>query len=832
MDSEPFKSVTLYDRISLFELGMNSGVDPLLLEKSQLSFGNNLTVRKGFLTDRPPFTKAAFTYIWPSDEVQTAIEEGLFQGAGYYQPDSGNQSLFASISGRLFQFVVNGNEITVIERTIPGDPNPATATQAWMWQAENYLIVTDGLSLPIFFDGVSSRRSFGPSVLLATLDAGPYTAPAIGSQITVTLTAPYTGPFNVPVLLHGEFYQPIENPAGYQFDATNITDVPGNPINIGDEMVIRGDVFGVVDTPRSVMVSGAFAALTLNFVLTLTLPWTYGVGDGAPYAIVFGKLWRVKSFNGTNVLIENLETVVLTGSENVAHGEVIIRGSQINPNVVVGSVEVPAIAPATGGTVQLTLNNAYALTPNQEVFFGDRQYTASNVPPAAPGTSITLINLTDTDQTAGGLNSLPILSAPELPPGRMGAYGLGQVWMSLVDGLSFIVGDMSRGPSGTPANNYRDAVLKTTELFFRGGNFAIPGAGNVITAIVVTANLDLSMGQGSVQICTAAFMASCLAPIDFTTLPSVGTPILTFSLIGSGPLAQNSTIRVNSDIFFRSIPGLGSLILGRRDFSTPGNTPISDEVIRVLDLDDKKLLSYGSAVVFDNRYLITASPQASSQGVFHAGLIAMNLDPLSGIRGKLPPVYDGLWTGLNTLQLVSGTFNGTERAFAFTFNVALSKIELYELLPTGTEHFDDGNNPITWSFETPVLFNNDVKPNSIMASLRDGEFAVSDVVGTVRFAVYYRSDNYPSSPSEACWTPWHSFSICADTEGKPQYFPRLGLGEPSSAPCDPTLKTPLRDGYTYQLKFLIVGHLTFLRARFAAVTIPTPKFQRPICDSA
>ncbi len=39
------------------------------------------------------------------------------------------------------------------------DVNPASRTQAWLWQAEKWLVINDGQSVPIFFDGASSRRS-------------------------------------------------------------------------------------------------------------------------------------------------------------------------------------------------------------------------------------------------------------------------------------------------------------------------------------------------------------------------------------------------------------------------------------------------------------------------------------------------------------------------------------------------------------------------------------------------------------------------------------------------------------------------------------------------
>jgi hypothetical protein len=142
------------------------------------------------------------------------------------------------------------------------------------------------------------------------------------------------------------------------------------------------------------------------------------------------------------------------------------------------------------------------------------------------------------------------------------------------------------------------------------------------------------------------------------------------------------------------------------------------------------------------------------------------------------------------------------------------------------EHYDNGTDPIVWEFETAALFNKDVKPRDVMASLRDGEFAVSNVIGRVRFAVYYKPDQYP------CWIPWHAFSICSDPAGRPQYFPRLGLGEPSVKSCVGSTSFPARDAYTFQVKFVVTGTCTFTRARFAAVTIPTPKFQAPICGDA
>lgn len=43
------------------------------------------------------------------------------------------------------------------------DLNSPVNPDAWMWQAEDFLIVNNGQSYPLFFDGVSTRRSGGPA---------------------------------------------------------------------------------------------------------------------------------------------------------------------------------------------------------------------------------------------------------------------------------------------------------------------------------------------------------------------------------------------------------------------------------------------------------------------------------------------------------------------------------------------------------------------------------------------------------------------------------------------------------------------------------------------
>jgi hypothetical protein len=827
-----------YDLLGAFDAGMNSGVEPILLAKNQLAFAFNATMRGGFIQPRPPVQKCPINY--NGDTVlQTAIETGFFQGAGFYRPDFGPSSVLAQISGRLFRFVIVGGTCTASEVTIPGDPNDATTNQVWMWQAEKWLIITDGTAkLPIFYDGVSARRSYGPSTVLASVTAivDPATGipPAIGEIMTVTTAAAYAGPFNVPVLFNNAYYQPVQSSSptpSYSIILTNAHATVGATVPSGSSLMIRSDYMERDDISRPFFPTTASAENPTGwaFEFVSRRPGDYSIGLDL---LIDGRICRVYSIgppapNGHAAIVTYVVSPLPSTLYFVPAPVLIQRANVTSPNVLLGNITASFINPATNGMVNVTIDLEYSGPNNQTAWIGLDQYSVSYATPPAPSTTLYLINLTDVSVVA--VTPLPqdILSVPELPAGRMGAYGLGQNWMCLTDGLSFIVSDPVGGASGTPANQYRDAVLKYTELTFRGGNFRIPTSGTIISSMNFTATLDVSLGQGALIIGTDQGMYSCLAPVDFSSLPNINGPILTAALIGFGPLAQNSTVLANSDTIFRSIEGLGSLVIARRDFGEWGNTPISREMARVFQNDNRSLLSYGSSVVFDNRLLASAAPAVSGQGVFHQGVVALNFDLLSNLRGKAPPAYDGLWTGLNILQNVSGLFDGTSRGFAITFNLDTNRLELYELLPSSSpQKFDNGSTRIKWGFETPLVFGPQAKPPTELARLMDGEFMVQDMVGTVHVKVQYRPDFYP------CWVDWREFDVCADTvptNAQPGYLTRLGLGEPSSIPCESGNNRPLRTGHFFQLRFEFTGHCRFMGARIAASPEPVLQFAPPVC---
>lgn len=859
------KTNLVIDGLTSFDKGVNSGLEAFSLPPDQLAFAVNATVRGNFITNRPPFQVQSL----PAAVWQTVNSVGIFQGACYCAPDTGQQFLIAQIGGRLFTFTPDVNDVTVVvaEVTIPGDPNPSGLPQAWLCQAERWVIVQNGVNNPIFYDSTTntSRRSVPDSTSQATTDptsvapTGQFVTPSIGGTVEVPLAA--LG--NIAAFIN-EAVQLVEydNSSPPQVTATTsweVTSVGGAATtynvtlkNLGDTAgATQGSGSGLSIQPSNI---GNILAVT-NDVFVVgphnKAKMTITVASNVPSYLAVGALvsvngyanWKVKKIHNDNVSIDlEYQTegfdVFLAPGWVYPVGQSAYAVANTQPNTTVGILAASFTAPAIGATVATTLSSPYTAALNQILFINNKEYqvTAFSSTTGTATNNITLLNLNDSRlghvfnaiTIPATTTATQIFNFPELPPGRMMAYCQGRVWESLTDAISFIAGDIVGGAAGSPAFAFRDAVLKVSEnsLISGGGSFKVPANLGQITAMRTTAQLDASLGQGPLMVVTPGGIFSCSAPADRTTWSTLTTPIVSESLIGLGGLSQNSTIVVNGDLLFRAVDGIRSLIMAKREFYSWGNTPISFEMNRVLARDNVAGLPYASAVQFDNRLLMTCVPTQGPQGVYNQGLVALNFDPVSSLQGKSASVYDGFWTGINVLQLIEGQFSGVHRCFAFTYNASLGKIELYEILKTGDGDLDNGSAPIIWSFETPMLFK-DAKGKSLfdLCCLEDSEFYVKDIQPgqTVGFKVQYRPD------FSTCWFDWHEFSFCNDPQStQPVYGARLGLGRPDTGGITGAGSTSANFGRWFQKRYIVSGHCVFMGCKVTASLQPQTGYATPI----
>jgi hypothetical protein len=407
-------------------------------------------------------------------------------------------------------------------------------------------------------------------------------------------------------------------------------------------------------------------------------------------------------------------------------------------------------------------------------------------------------------------------AADEVPIGTGPmAYGQGRLWVA--QGRNFVAGDIVGGSNG---------VLKFTENSYLagGGAFTVPTGGGNITSMRFVAAPNTGLGQGELAVFTADAAYSVVVPPDRYDWFAVSDPVQRVMLIHNGSLSHYSTELVNGDVFFRSRDGIRSVIQAVRDFQSLGNTPMSREMHRVLKYDEPKYLGYTSAVLFDNRYLLTAqSDHDNDTGIGFKGLVALDFDLISGMSGNAPPAYDGFWTlditrsstlnEMSFLQLVTGQFSDVERCFSFARNDA-GDTELWELTLDGDEIEDTDidstganiANKITSELETPSF---NFKTIGAAKTLESGDLWVDELAGgTVTFHADFHPDQYP------CWVSWQDWSVIAEyvqedcnslVDYMQQYRPRMRLGMPSEAE-EPATGKPFNYGWEFAARLKWTGH--------------------------
>lgn len=424
----------------------------------------------------------------------------------------------------------------------------------------------------------------------------------------------------------------------------------------------------------------------------------------------------------------------------------------------------------------------------------------------------------------------------ELTTGTVAYYAAGRVWYAVSGGTAYRAGDLVRSSSGSQVYQYRDAVLKLTEnnLINGGGSFSIPYSSGTIKAMGTPAILDTSLGQGPLQIFTDQGAFSVNAPVDRTLWASMTDPVQTVSALGGGAVGGRALTLVNGDIFFRANDGIRTFFVARRNYNEGwSNTPISDEVKRVLDFDNVYQLPAQSMVLFKNRLLGTIWGRRSNYGIYHAGVVALDFDPVSSMRNKEAPRWEGLWTGLKILQLVVGSFNNIDRCFAIVLNTSyLDQLEIWELNEESL--FDNLTVRIPSAIESIGLFRGSPFAKKELTTAR---MFYSGLVGTVDFNMKYRPDNWP------CWVDWHSWSECASpdecledeclVEGAalPQYRPRISLPNPPDA-CNPSTKEPLRLFYQMQYRMAWAGPAVINQTRIDSLNkLDSPNSECPTAES-
>lgn len=408
----------------------------------------------------------------------------------------------------------------------------------------------------------------------------------------------------------------------------------------------------------------------------------------------------------------------------------------------------------------------------------------------------------------------------EIPAAMAMVYYAGRLWYA--QGRTYTAGDIvGNTSSGTAPYNFRDSVFKVTEnpLATGGDGFTVPSQAGNIRALTYPVALDTTLGQGPLYIVTRKQVYALDVPVSRTAWIAAGNsnqPLQRVVQINNGFVGERGLIRVNGDIYGQSVdPAIRSMITATRFFGQPGNIPISRNENRALAFENRALMRLNTGIEFDNRALFGSQSKQTPSGVVTQGFLPLNFDEISSLGERRPPVWEGIWEGMDCLQAFTGDFGGRQRAFQVVVSRQDTTIDVFEI--TDFSKTENGDNRIQWYFETPAFTWSTAGWELELKKLRGLEIWFSRVSGTIDLTVYYRPDSDP------CWHLWNETSFCsvrncAEDLNNPICYPispvygegyewPIELGEPPESACSPTLRSrrPTDVGYQFQIKVVVKG---------------------------
>jgi hypothetical protein len=370
-----------------------------------------------------------------------------------------------------------------------------------------------------------------------------------------------------------------------------------------------------------------------------------------------------------------------------------------------------------------------------------------------------------------------------------------------------------------------------TEYWAEGGSFLTPAALGNITGMFPMPSIGTnSRGQGELVVfCEKGAFAM---PVSIPRAEWNNAPMQNITLTGRGSLSPWGLTGVNNQVWYRSSDGWAFYSNSQAEFQRSfAYRKLSREVNRWVDQDTPSLIRYASAAYWNNYILMTVSPYVvfssnENHGDHrpHRGFVVLDLDPASSASpdANLTFRWNGIWTGINPIQVTKAFINNVERCFAFSYdNDGVNR--LYEVKRAGTNDYVNGKNVKIISQFTTKRFNfagDDLVGDFMLKEINGGELWASRIKEKVGLHVEYRPDSYP------CWSdlqPYREFhcDYCTPEQENcepavsQEVYKRFKFPTPSKKDCREDGGTP-RVGTAFQLRVTMVGAMNVDRFRISA----------------
>lgn len=403
----------------------------------------------------------------------------------------------------------------------------------------------------------------------------------------------------------------------------------------------------------------------------------------------------------------------------------------------------------------------------------------------------------------------------EVPVGTFMAYGMGRL-VVCVNGRELTFGDLYGSNQGTDPG---DSVVKFTETTFlnEGFNASIAFSLGAVTGLHFAPQQDSAVGDGELL----AFSENGVSSFFLSQPRDVwkDSAFQRVTLLNIGGRSHNMIVSVNGDLWFRSDDGWRSYRQARAEIQGWAHLPMSTEIRDYMESDTPRLLKFGSAIIFNNRLLGTCTPRFNQGRLYHEGITSLDFDVLSSFGQATRPAWDGRWGKIRFVKLITGKFEGVNRAFAFGIDNA-GRNQIYELMPEpGGDDFDG---PISCTLECRAMdFNSPFNEKEILG----GDLWVNQVSSEAVITLEYKSDQEPS------WQPWTTLNVIRKTGTcqavgcggvptvKPGYAPRRTIPMPLPTCSEQTRRKSTRF-FEFQPKLTWTGHCVIDRLRLSATQLP------------
>lgn len=255
---------------------------------------------------------------------------------------------------------------------------------------------------------------------------------------------------------------------------------------------------------------------------------------------------------------------------------------------------------------------------------------------------------------------------PEVPLSTIGAYVQNRLHVGSIN-TSFVASDPVGGINSEAPVIFEESLVSGSDYFNQVFTLGNENKYEGISAMGYLQQIDTSTGYGPLVVATKYSVYTANVHLPRTTWGGIAPAFESGQFIKKiianvGVVGQRALANLNSDMMFMSANGKLRAISTARDSQQRwNNVPISREIDKYLETKEDDWLEATFIQPWKDRIFISANPYMEiaydTKGNMipdyaFKGMVVMNLDNISRFGQPASPVYDGLWTGIDPMEMI------------------------------------------------------------------------------------------------------------------------------------------------------------------------------------